>query len=116
MGFETIHAARDARPAKGFSPRAGIGLVAGRGGKRVGRLGAPADEAVNLFLDVDERLFHGGFSISRDAGQSKDAETCRVKGAKEAKAENFDTDFTDDFQSVAICESRVRFPLAQYDC
>ena len=41
----------------------------------VRRLGATPDEAVNLFLDVDERLFHNVFSINRDAGQSKDAET-----------------------------------------
>jgi len=38
----------------------------------VRRLGAPTDEAVNLFLDVDGRLFHGVFRISCDAGQSKD--------------------------------------------
>ena len=35
------------------------------------RFDAPPDEAVNLFLDVDERLFHGGFRINRRAGQSK---------------------------------------------
>ena len=29
------------------------------------RLRAPPDEAVNCFLDVDERLFHGGYRISR---------------------------------------------------
>jgi hypothetical protein len=40
----------------------------------VRRLGAPTDEAVNLFLDVDGRLFHGVFRISCDAGQSKDTE------------------------------------------
>ena len=37
----------------------------------VGHLVAPTDEAVNLFLDVDERLFHGVFRISRPAKQSK---------------------------------------------
>ncbi|HAO79975.1 MAG TPA: hypothetical protein DCQ92_13595 [Verrucomicrobia subdivision 3 bacterium] len=40
----------------------------------VRRLGATPDEAVNLFLDVDGRLFHGVFRISCDAGQSKDTE------------------------------------------
>lgn len=35
------------------------------------RLSAPPDEAVNLFLKVDERLFHDAASISCDLGQSK---------------------------------------------
>lgn len=38
----------------------------------VGRLRAPPDEAVNLFLDVDEGLFHGSSRIGRDAGHSKE--------------------------------------------
>lgn len=78
MGFETIHAARHAHAAESLPPRDGIGLVAGRRRKRIRRLGATPDHAANLFLDVDGRLFHGVFSISRDAGQSKDAKTGRA--------------------------------------
>jgi hypothetical protein len=37
----------------------------------VGRLRATSDKAVNLFLDVDERLFHDGFSIGRSARRIK---------------------------------------------
>jgi len=37
----------------------------------VRRPGATPDKAVNLLLDVDERLFHGVFSINRPAKQSK---------------------------------------------
>ena len=39
----------------------------------VRRLRPPADEAVNLFLDVDERLFQGGSAIGRPAAQSKNS-------------------------------------------
>jgi len=55
-----------------FQPR---GLHPHSGLQPVRRPGATPDKAVNLFLDVDERLFHGVFSISRDARQSKGAET-----------------------------------------
>src|ERR1035437_9712420 len=72
MSFETIHAARHAHAAESLAPRDGIGLVAGPSRKRIRRFGAPTDEAVNLFLDVDGLLFHGVFRISCDAGQSKD--------------------------------------------
>lgn len=71
MGFETMHATRHAHAAKNFAPRDGIGFVACRRGKCIRRFYAPTDEAVNLFLDVDERLFHGGFSINRAIKQSK---------------------------------------------
>jgi hypothetical protein len=74
MGFETIHAARHTHATESFPPRDGVGLVAGPSRKRTRRFGAPTDEAVNLFLDVDGRWFHGGFRISCDAGQSKDTE------------------------------------------
>ena len=74
MGFETIHAARHTHATESFPPRDGIDLVAGPSRKRIRRFGAPTDEAVNLFLDVDGRLFHGVFRISCDAGQSKDTE------------------------------------------
>jgi len=37
--------------SRGLHPHSGL--------KPVRRSGAPADEAVNFFLDVDERLFHG---------------------------------------------------------
>ena len=79
MGFETIHAARDAHAAERFSPGDGICFVAGCGRKRIRRFRAPPDESVNLFLDVDERLFHGVFRVGRDAGQSKDTETQRAE-------------------------------------
>jgi len=46
----------------------------------VGRPRAPPDEAVNLFLDVDERWFHGVSSISRAPGQSKNPEPGGRKG------------------------------------
>ena len=41
------------------------------GAPRIRRLGPPSDEAVNLFLDVDERLFQGVFSLSHCARHSK---------------------------------------------
>lgn len=66
-----MHAARDSYSAEGLAPRDGIGFVARRRRKRIRRFGAATDKAVNLFLDVDERFFHGGFSINRAAKQSK---------------------------------------------
>src|ERR1035437_6694422 len=74
MSFETIHAARHAHAAESFAPRDGIGLVAGPSRKRIRRFGAPTDEAVNLFLDVDGRWFHGVFRINGGAGQRKNTE------------------------------------------
>ena len=71
MGFETVDAARNAQAAEGFSPRDGIGLVARCGRERIRRFGAPPDEVVNFFLDVDERLFHDDVRINRRAAQSK---------------------------------------------
>lgn len=71
MGFETMHA---------FSRPAMLESLVKFQSRRlhlhprlqsVGRLGATPDEAVNLFLDVDKRLFHDGFRINRSAGQSK---------------------------------------------
>ena len=44
----------------------------------VRRFRAPPDEAVNLFLDVDERLFHCLSRLDRDERQSKDSETKRA--------------------------------------
>ena len=38
------------------------------------RPGPAPDEAVNLFLNIDERLFHDAFRISRDFRQCKDAD------------------------------------------
>jgi len=81
VGFETIYTARDAQTAERLPPRNGIGLVAGRGGKRIRPPGAPADTAINLFLDVDGRLFHDVFSIGRTGGQRKDAEKAREENA-----------------------------------
>jgi len=79
MGFETMHAARHEHPAQRLSPSDGIRLVARSGGKRVRRLRATPDEAVNLFLDVDEWLFQGGFRISLEERQSKRRENGRAK-------------------------------------
>ena len=47
------------------------GLHLHPGFQAIRRAGALADEAVDLFLDVDERLFHSVASISRDARQRK---------------------------------------------
>jgi len=58
MSFETIHAARHAHAAKRFAPGNGVGLIAGNGRKCIRRSGASPDKTVNLFLNVDERLFH----------------------------------------------------------
>lgn len=41
------------------------------GPQTVRRRGATADPAVNSFLDVDKRLFHGFMTIGRRAGESK---------------------------------------------
>jgi hypothetical protein len=58
MGFETVNAAWHPHPAKGFAPSDGIRLVARDCRKAIGRFRPAADEAVNLFLNVDEWLFH----------------------------------------------------------
>jgi hypothetical protein len=63
MGFETMHAARHTHTAERFAPSDGIRLGARLGRKRVRRPGTTPDKAVNLFLNVDERLFQGVFSI-----------------------------------------------------
>jgi len=57
-----MHPARHPHPAESFALGDGIGFVAGRGRKRIGCFGAPADNAVNFFLDVDDRLFHGALN------------------------------------------------------
>ena len=60
-----MHAARNADATERFAPRDGVRLVAGGCGKGVRHARAPPDKAVNVFLDVDERMFHGVESISR---------------------------------------------------
>jgi hypothetical protein len=65
----------NAHTAKRLAPSNGIRLSAGIDRQCVGALGASPDDLIYLFLDVDERLFHGVSSISRDAGQSKGTET-----------------------------------------
>ena len=82
MGLETIHSARNADAAERLAPRDGVRLVAGRGGKGVRRASAPTDKAVNLFLDVDQRLFHGGESISRPVRRCKPAPAVPEKGER----------------------------------
>ncbi len=64
MSFKTVHPARHADATKRLAPGDGICLVAMLGGKRVRHLGAPPDQAVNLFLNVDEWRFHNAASIS----------------------------------------------------
>jgi len=78
VSLETMHPARHPHPAQGLAPGDGISLAAGRRRKRVGRFGAPADKAVNPFLDVDKRLFHSFITLARRAGQSK--ARCRPGG------------------------------------
>ena len=71
MSFETKDTARRAQPAKRLLPGNGVRLAAGRRGKRVGCFRPAADEAVNFFLDVDERWFHNTASLNGCNPQSK---------------------------------------------
>ena len=66
-----MDAARNANPAERLAPRDRIRLSTARHGHGIRSLGPPADVTVNLFLKVDERLFHDAASISCDLGQSK---------------------------------------------
>ena len=71
MGFETINALGHPTMLEGLVKlRAGF-LQLHPGPQTVRRDGPPADEAVNSFLDVDKRWFHGFITIGRLPGQSK---------------------------------------------
>jgi hypothetical protein len=52
------------------------GLQLHAGLQAVGRFGAPADKSINLFLQVDKRLFHNAATIGPAAGQSKLVKQC----------------------------------------
>ena len=71
MGLKAVHPAGNAKAAKCSAPGDGLGFVARRGRERIRRSRAPADEAVNLFLDVDERLFHDAPSLGVSMGEGK---------------------------------------------
>jgi len=71
MGFETINALGHPAMFESFVKLCRRLLQLHPCLQAVRRLGAPPDKAVNLFLDVDERLFHDAASISCDLGQSK---------------------------------------------
>ncbi len=73
MGLETMHATRHPHAAESFAPGDGICLRAVLRGERVRQLRPPPDEAVNLFFDVDEWLFHDSRSLGCGRRQSKSA-------------------------------------------
>jgi hypothetical protein len=85
MRFETMHASWDAHTTESLPPRDGIGFRAACQRQCIRRLRPLADEAVNLFLDVDERLFHGGTRICRRAKQSKNSGRRRDKSPMTAR-------------------------------
>ncbi len=84
MGFETIHTAGHPNAAKRLAPGNGVRFVAILGGEGIRRAGAPPDEAVNLFLDIDERCFHGRASINLLAATRKPAAKFAAGGAADA--------------------------------
>jgi len=73
VGFEAIDAfgrpAMFKRPVKFHRCR----LQLHPGFETVGRVGAAAGKAINLFLQVDERFFHVAATIGSVAAQSKQA-------------------------------------------
>ncbi|MSO63330.1 MAG: hypothetical protein EXQ50_14795 [Acidobacteria bacterium] len=58
MSAKPMDAARHPDPAKRVTPGDGIGLVARRHRQGVWHLRPAADDAVDVFVDVDERPFH----------------------------------------------------------
>ena len=71
MGFETMNALRQPAMLESFVKFQPRGLHPHSRFQPVRRPGATPDKAVNLFLNIDERLFHSVFSINRNARQSK---------------------------------------------
>ncbi len=71
MGFETINALGHPAMFESSMKLHSQLLQLHPGLPSVRRLCPPPDKAVNLFLDVDERLFHDAASMSCDIGQSK---------------------------------------------
>ncbi len=71
MGFETINALGHPAMLESLVKLRRRLLQLHSRLQTVRRLCPPADEAVNLFLDVDEGLFHDVASISCDIRQSK---------------------------------------------
>jgi len=59
VSFETMDTARHTQSAQCLAPGNGFGSIARHGGERMRHFGAPANDAINLFLDIDGRLFHG---------------------------------------------------------
>jgi hypothetical protein len=66
VSLKPVNAARNTQSAKSFAPGNRIGLVAGDGGESIRLPGAFADDTVDVFLDIDERLFHGLEKNTRD--------------------------------------------------
>jgi len=90
MGFETINALGHPTMLEGLVKlRAGF-LHLHSGLQAVRRDGPSADNAVNSFLDVDKRWFHGFITIGRLLGQSKPNPPVQAAGpgAWNAKAKN----------------------------
>jgi len=81
MGFETINTLGHPTMLERLKKlRAGF-LQLHAGQQAVRRCGAPADKAVNFFLHVGKRLFHGFITIDRRVGQSKaQVQACVASG------------------------------------
>jgi hypothetical protein len=78
MGFETINTlGPPAMPEALVQPRR-RGLQLHARPQTVRGAGAPPDQAVNLFLDVDQRCFHGA-SISRRSAPRKLPEKLKLR-------------------------------------
>lgn len=71
MSLKSINAPWNARSAKRSLPRDGVGLGAVGRRQRMARLCALAGEAVDLFLDIDERWLHNGTTVNPHTQQSK---------------------------------------------
>jgi hypothetical protein len=73
MGLETVNAFRQPALLERLVKLQSGCLQLHAGFPAVGRLGAPADKAVNLLFDVDERLFHGAKAYAFNRGNASGA-------------------------------------------
>ncbi len=86
-----MDATRNPHAANRFAPGDGICLRAASHGKRIRRLGPTPDEAVNLFLDIDEGFFHDAHSINCDFSQSKSVRRVMFRLPRLKLAEEMET-------------------------
>src|SRR5712691_4242386 len=93
-----MHASRHTDATEGLAPRDGFRLVAGGRRKGVRRAGAPADKAVNRFLDIDKWLFHGTKRISQAVSRRKP-----IRGKAEIVKTELDSKSTELLKTAFAC-------------